>query len=63
MSPAAISPPKPAVERKNSPSSSNLVTLAREQVRRGNANYHSTSLRTLLSNGVNKTALHPGGVQ
>lgn len=39
-----------------------MAQLAREQVRRGNSNYHSTSLRNLLSNGVNKTALHPAGV-
>jgi phosphoenolpyruvate carboxykinase (ATP) len=27
------------------------------------SNYHSTSLRNMVSNTVNKTALHPGGVQ
>ena len=29
-----------------------------------NSNYHSSSLKqTMVSNSVNKTALHPGGVQ
>jgi len=27
------------------------------------SNYHSTSLRNMVTNTVNKTALHPGGVQ
>jgi hypothetical protein len=34
-----------------------------KQLNAGNLNYHSTSLRTMVSNTVNKTALHPGGVQ
>ena len=33
-----------------------------KQLASGNLNYHSTSLRTMVSNTVNKTALHPGGV-
>lgn len=28
-----------------------------------NNNYHSTSLRTMVATSVNRTALHPGGVQ
>ncbi|KAL4887010.1 hypothetical protein BJY04DRAFT_177064 [Aspergillus karnatakaensis] len=28
-----------------------------------NNNYHSTSLRTMVASSVNRTALHPGGVQ
>lgn len=43
---------------------------ARQQVLRGNSNFHSTSLRNHALtngvngvNGVNKTALHPSGVQ
>jgi phosphoenolpyruvate carboxykinase (ATP) len=28
-----------------------------------NNNYHSTSLRNMVATSVNRTALHPGGVQ
>lgn len=28
-----------------------------------NNNYHSTSLKTMVASSVNRTALHPGGVQ
>lgn len=28
-----------------------------------NNNYHSTSLKTMVATSVNRTALHPGGVQ
>lgn len=33
------------------------------QLAQGTSNFHSTSLRTMVTNSVNKTALHPGGVQ
>jgi hypothetical protein len=45
------------------PSSPSAVNLARQQAERGNSNYHSTSLRNVLTKSVNKTALHPSGVE
>lgn len=38
--------------------------FARQQIsKQQRNNYHSTSLRIMVSNSVNKTALHPSGVQ
>lgn len=34
-----------------------------KQLATGTLNYHSTSLRNMVSNTVNKTSLHPAGVQ
>ncbi|KAI2280410.1 Protein kinase C-like 1, partial [Ophidiomyces ophidiicola] len=37
--------------------------FARQQVaKQQHSNYHSTSLRTMVSTSVNRTALHPTGV-
>ena len=48
------------------PSSPGLLSadFARQQIsKQQRNNYHSSSLRTMVSNSVNKTALHPSGVQ
>ena len=54
-------PSLPPVGRTGSPRPKNF-DAARQQVLRGNSNYHSTSLRNLMAKTVNKTTLHPGGV-
>jgi len=52
------------VLRTSSPYSDPLQKGPRsQQLATGTLNYHSTSLRNMVSNSVNKTALHPGGVQ
>ncbi|KAI9886096.1 MAG: hypothetical protein M1823_002114 [Watsoniomyces obsoletus] len=62
MAPALNEPPLPPVQRNGSPRPTTFED-ARQQVLRGNSNYHSTSLRNMLvSKTVNKTTLHPAGV-
>ena len=40
------------------------VDFFQQQVaKQRNNNYHSTSLRNMVATSVNRTALHPGGVQ
>ncbi|KAI9803590.1 MAG: hypothetical protein M1825_001933 [Sarcosagium campestre] len=61
--PGAINSFSPPTHRTTSPGPPGSETLARAQAARGNSNYHSTSLRNMVKPSVNKTALHPGGVQ
>lgn len=62
MATAATTQFNPVLIRRGSPAPTTF-DHARQQMLRGNGNYHSTSLRNILTNGVNKTALHPTGVQ
>lgn len=55
--------PSSPIERTSSPYSNPRVAGPRsQQLKQGQSNFHSTSLRTMVSNTVNKTSLHPGGV-
>jgi hypothetical protein len=62
MAPVAVEKPLPPAARNGSPGPKSFED-ARAQVLRGNSNYHSTSLRNLMSRTVNKTTLHPLGVE
>jgi hypothetical protein len=48
------------------PGSPGLLTsdfFQQQVAKQRNNNYHSTSLRNMVATSVNRTALHPGGVQ
>jgi hypothetical protein len=51
------------VYRSITPSPDPQTLNPRSQQLASGSNYHSSSLRNMVSNTVNKTALHPGGVQ
>lgn len=52
------------VERTSSPYSDPLTIGPKSKIlATRTSNYHSTSLRMVSNNTVNKTALHPGGVK
>jgi phosphoenolpyruvate carboxykinase (ATP) len=53
-----IPPPRPSDP---GPLASDFVQ--QQIARQRNNNYHSTSLRNMVASSVNRTALHPGGVQ
>lgn len=53
---------RPSISRRTLLTSANKGPRS-QQLARGDSNFHSTSLRTMVSNTVNKTSLHPGGVQ
>lgn len=61
---SVLKKPSGPVLRPLTPSSDpHALGLRSRQLATGNLNYHSTSLRNMVSNTVNKTALHPAGVQ
>ena len=52
-------PPAPSTE--SGPLHSDFVE--QQIAKQRNNNYHSTSLNNMVATSVNRTALHPGGVQ
>lgn len=49
--------------RPGSPGFLNSDFFKQQVAKQRNNNYHSSSLRTMVATSVNRTALHPGGVQ
>ena len=49
--------------RPSSPGFLNSDFFQQQVAKQRNNNYHSTSLRNMVASSVNRTALHPGGVQ
>jgi hypothetical protein len=61
---ASLKRPISPVQRPSSPYQNPRVAGPRsQQLKQSTSNFHSTSLRKMVSNTVNKTSLHPGGVQ
>lgn len=61
MSPAGKDYIPPA--RPDSPGPLAADFFQQQLAKQRNNNYHSTSLRNMVATSVNRTALHPGGVQ
>ena len=49
--------------RSNFPGPLTCDFVQQQVAKQRNNNYHSTSLKTMVATSVNRTALHPGGVQ
>lgn len=51
------------LDRSSSPGPLATDFTSQQIAKQRNSNYHSTSLRNMVATSVNRTALHPGGVQ
>lgn len=51
------------LDRTSSPGPLATDFTSQQIAKQRNNNYHSTSLRKMVATSVNRTALHPGGVQ
>jgi hypothetical protein len=51
------------LDRSSSPGPLATDFSSQQIAKQRNNNYHSTSLRNMVATSVNRTALHPGGVQ